>query len=758
MNRLKTAYQILRNIGARSVAMRAGVYLHKSLGLTRRKFPARDWNSIALEEICSAGTPSETRGYAEFKQRRSVDFFFPLGRPPSVPDSLRGAPRDRQPALEERLRLIGEDRAIYCFRTPSPERIDWNANPLDSTSVAEADRVWCDIPDVAPGQGDIRLLWDPARAAWAFDVGRARSLGLKLDAGQLYWRWVDSWMSACPPWRGPHWKCGQEAAVRLIALSFAFWALADKSSATSDRWVQFARLAWATGYRIDRHLQYARSQKNNHALSEACGLMLVGHLFPEFRDSQRWFGRGHQVFQDELARQVYADGSYVQHSLNYHRVMLQMAVLAARIADWHGTPFSGATLERIAAAEEFLFQMLDETGRVPLYGNNDGALVLPLDECDFTDYRGAVQAAHYLVNGKRRLPPGTWDEDLLWLFGAEALCAPQQPMEWPQSTAFDDGGYYTLRGEDSWGMIRCHTFRDRPAHYDQLHFDLWHRGQNVLCDSGTYRYNPTEGRKLEDYFQLIGGHNTIELDGASPVERVSRFLFFPWPRAKVRHFQIDADGYRYFEGERYDYDAQPWHVLHRRAIVGLPDDLWLVIDDLLDGDAPLRDPFRADVHSATLRWHLPDVPVQLDSVAGTVAVRLPCGEFFVALPGDAATSFKELAIVRGRIDAGEVQGFRSPYYGERLANPVVEAKIRADLPQRLVSLFAPHSAPRWQMEHGATSQNETYELSWQGNSWRVELGRRARSTERIVRRIGANGAESTCASSISSRADCGSSS
>ena len=218
-----------------------------------------------------------------------------------LPESLRGAAQERQPSLAERLRLIAENRYIYCFKTPSPEPIDWNSNPLFGTRVRSPERTWCDIPDADPEQGDIRLLWDPARAAWAIDLARAQSHGIEIDAGELYWRWVDSWMKACPPWHGPHWKCGQESAVRLIALAFGFWSLADDPATTPERFVQFARLAWATGYRIEHHIDYARSQKNNHALSEACGLMLVGHLFPEFKDATRWFDRGHAVLSGRIA-------------------------------------------------------------------------------------------------------------------------------------------------------------------------------------------------------------------------------------------------------------------------------------------------------------------------------------------------------------------------------------------------------------------------------------------------------------------------
>src|SRR5262249_44241182 len=147
------------------------------------------------------------------------------------------------------------------------------------------------------------------------------------------------------------------------------------------------------------------------------------------------------------------DGSYVQQSMNYHRVMLHDCLWAARLAELNGRPLSRPVLERIALAAEFLFQMMDQpSGHVPNYGPNDGALVLPLSSADYRDYRDTVQAANYLHTRKRILNAGPWDETLLWLFGEEPLHSPIDARQ-PTSKRFDAGGYYTIRTPNSWAMI-----------------------------------------------------------------------------------------------------------------------------------------------------------------------------------------------------------------------------------------------------------------------------------------------------------------
>jgi hypothetical protein len=172
-------------------------------------------------------------------------------------------------------------------------------------------------------------------------------------------------------------------------------------------WLTFARIAWITGQRIAGHIHYAISQKNNHALSEAVGLMLIGHLFPEFKPAAEWSALGRRVLTQEMRRQIYSDGSYVQSSMNYHRVMLDVCSFGLRIAELSGRPLERDLYDRLAAAAEFAYQMMEpSSGWLPNYGNNDGALVLPLSACEFCDYRSAIQSAYFLAHRKRLLSAG----------------------------------------------------------------------------------------------------------------------------------------------------------------------------------------------------------------------------------------------------------------------------------------------------------------------------------------------------------------
>jgi len=673
MNPILKAWYILRYLGPRVITLRASTYAAKVLGTTRRHYPETPWASIKLREIVRDGTPTENVLYAAYKREQAPLFLFPLGAPPTVPAYIRNHANDRQPGLGERLRLLAEDRCVYFFRTPAPQPIEWHANPFGH-GLSDPHADWFELPTFLSIQGDLRTLWEPARAAWAIDLARAPAYGFTGDPAALFWHWVDSFMDACPPFKTVQWQSGQESAVRFIAIALGFWSLAKDQATTPKRWLQFARLAWATGHRIYHHIAYAVSQKNNHAISEACGLMLIAHLFPEFDDAPRWGHRGREVLDRELRRQVYADGTYVQQSMNYHRVMLHGAMLALRIAELEGRPFARESYDQLARGADFLFAMMDPvTGFLPNYGNNDGAWVLPLCECDFRDFRPTVQAVNYLCRRRRMIPAGPWDEDLLWLFGREAVMTEDVPPRSAHSAAFAAGGYYTLRRGESWAMIRCHTYRDRVAHCDGLHVDLWWRGQNILQDCGTYRYYIPGREDMERYFKGPAGQNTVEIDHTPALADVSRFLWLPWTRARVIDRQTDGNGPVWITGELYDYDRRPWKVLHRRTLLALDATSWVIVDDVIANG----------VHDTMLRWHLLDAPYK-SAGDGELHLVTPKGDVYLSVNMFPAQGCRQ-KVTRGRDEPGAVQGFAAPYYNELQPIPTLEVAYQGPLQVRFVT-------------------------------------------------------------------------
>lgn len=624
--------------------------------------------AVRLSDLACEGTPAIPEAYRAFRGATAPRFFFAPG---CLPDA---APLSRivGPDGKERTIAIADDyargRFLYysrhVFNLGRP--VNWLLNPFTG-GRHHARTHWCDYPTFSAKLGDIKDVWEPSRFACAFWLVRAYALTQDERYPETFWEFFESWAEQNPPNMGPNWKCGQETALRTMAWCFALYGLWNARATTPDRIVALVKLIAIQADRIAGNISYAVSQKNNHGLSEAVGLITVGLLFPEFRGARRWLELGRSVMEKEVLRQIYVDGSYVQQSMNYHRVMLHDCLWAIRLAELNGQPFSNELTHRVAAAGEFLFQMLDvESGCVPNYGANDGALVLPLSPCGYPDYRPTIQAERYQALGRRVLKEGPWDEMLLWLYGPEALAIDPVAAA-PVSSRFDGGGYYTLRDGDSWCMIRCHSYRDRVGHVDMLHLDLWHKGVNVLGDSGTYKYFVPDSPLLERYFKDIAAHNTVEIDRRGPLELASRFLWLPWPKARC----LDHLPGRWV-GEHLAYDRPPWNVLPRRTVTIAGERTWVITDELLGSGR----------HNVALRWHLADGPFELDAGGRRMSIDLPCSR--VRLEIEAPETLRT-AVRRGERQGDTAAGWVSNYYGECAPRPTLEVAGDCSLPVRLVT-------------------------------------------------------------------------
>jgi hypothetical protein len=256
---------------------------------------------------------------------------------------------------------------------------------------------------------DIKFIWEPARFGWAYTLGRAYHLSGDERYAKAFWIYTETFLDANPPDRGPNWVSAQEVALRLIALSFAYQVFAKSNQSTHTRIDRLSISIAAHAARIPPTQAYARAQNNNHLLVEAAGLYTAGLVLPDHPDSHRWCGTvgvGQRALQSQIN-----DGTYIQHSTNYHRLMLQAALWVQHI----GGKFPVASSQRLAAATSWLLNLIDPfSGQVPNLGPNDGAYILPLTICPFADYRPVLQAASLAFLEQLPFPSGPWDEMVVW--------------------------------------------------------------------------------------------------------------------------------------------------------------------------------------------------------------------------------------------------------------------------------------------------------------------------------------------------------
>jgi hypothetical protein len=649
---LYTSVQLLRHLGPGWVMFRLGYALRQRTGMLRRALPATSWEAQPLRLFLREPTDDAVQ-YAQSRTAAGAKFLFdPQDALDFKPyfeqwDAVGGGPVAVADALTAGVFRFFEHHEINLGCPP-----DWHHNPITGESYPR-DMHWTQIADFSGG--DIKLVWEPSRFAWVYPLVRAYWRTGDERYPTLFWQLLEDWKQSNPPQQGVNWKCGQEVAIRLMAVCFGLYGFAGSRETTPERVAAAAQLAAVSARRIEANLSYALSQQNNHGIIEAVGLWTVGLLFPEFRSARRWREIGRQAIERQVRRLVDADGAFSQHSANYQRVMLDACLWAIRLGEQNNEWLAPRCVESVHRAAQFLWQLQDETtGRLPRYGQNDGALLLPLSNCPHEDYRPVLQTASAHA-GERWYPAGPWDEAVLWLcgHGEESRSSLRERAHFRGAKGdyhAAAGGYQVLRGEQGHLVTRAPVYRHRPAHADALHVDLWWRGINIALDAGTHSYNapPPWNNPLAG----TACHNTVMVDGCDQMDRAGRFLWLPWLRGRRSAFATSPDGARvYWEGTHNGYERLLSPVTHRRGILRIDGEHWLIVDALES---------RTE-HECRLHWLLADHPCELDEASWMLTLSTEQGNYRIAVgcPLDNA----RLDLVRA--DDETPRGWYAPYYADR---------------------------------------------------------------------------------------------
>lgn len=521
-------------------------------------------------------------------------------------------------------------------------RPDWFLNPLTGKRVG-ADRPWWEISDFDEASGDIKIIWEPSRFDWVLSIAQGAASREPGEAARLE-DWLGDWCRRNPPYLGPNWKCGQETSIRVMHLAMASLILIQRGVPLPGLRdllrIHLARIVPTIGYAI--------GQDNNHGTSEAAALFIGGSWLHAAGDTDgaRWANLGRSLLENRVARLVASDGSFSQHSLNYHRVLvdtLSMVEVWRRARDLR--PFSALLYERAAAAALWLFTLIEpSSGDGPNLGANDGARLLPLTDTGYRDFRPSVQTAMALFADRLAYDrEGIWNTPLHCL----GIRLPQAQAEPPRSRQFDDGGYAVLRAETAMALLRYPRFRFRPSQEDALHVDLWVDGTNVLRDAGTFSYDAD--RQTLDTFNGAAGHNTVQFDGRDQMPRLGRFLFGEW---------LQADSVAFDTGRSTAEAAvTDWRgACHHRQIA------------LEDGRLTVRDHLAGRFSSAVLRWRL--APGDWSIVGQDVRK----GAYRLSVRSEAEPVRKEIVL-----------GRESLHYLQQHEVPVLEIEVGG--PTSLVSEF-----------------------------------------------------------------------
>lgn len=541
---------------------------------------------------------------------------------------------------------------------------------------------------------DIKWTWEPARFAWGILFGRAAYLTGNVSYAEAFWQGLRKFWSANPPNLGPNWSSAQEIALRLISVCLASRICDVVQPLSSEKRDFLSRLVASHAARLPLTLSYARAQNNNHLLSETAGLFTAGILLSEHPRADHWRALGWREFNHGLQSQIDTDGGYTQNSANYHRLMLQLGLWVNLLAISRGDSLPPASKKKLSAATRWLLDLVDpDTGSVPNLGPNDGAHLFPLAAGSQVDYRPVLQAASLAFLGKPAFPPGSWDEMAAWLAPVEA-----NPASIPEPTS-PVSGLLVLRPPDksTWAYLRAAHLSARPGHADQLHLDLWWRGNNIACDAGSYLYNAPP--PWDNSLARTAVHNTLMVGGQEQMTHAGRFLWLDRAQAEVLEYNPHPQNGQIWAVAQHD-GYRKVGLIHRRKVCW-DGAGWLVEDDIL----PQSTSSGSKAVNVALHWLLPDWPwhfaqetpprLRLQAPDGWLSILVETMTGMEMEPGEGQYQLARAgALVSGEGDVEPNRGWRALTYGDKEPALSLRYTLYGKLPLRLIT--------RWELTEQTT--------------------------------------------------------
>ncbi len=535
---------------------RAGYWLQAWTGVLKLRFPSR-------------ATKRSFVSLREWHQSTSVFFFLP-GKP-------EVQKRKGLKQLRWRIQKIKVGRFRYFdklwFRIS-----DWHTNPLTGF-VYQQNIHWSLIDDFSANTGDIKFVWEKSRFTFLYDLIRY-DFHYSEDQSAKVFELIADWIDSNPVNCGPNWKCSQEIALRVLNWTFALHYYRFSPTLSQSLLDKILCSVYDQACHIAGNITFSRiAVKNNHVLTEALALYVVGLMFPHFGKSHKWRALGKGLFEKQVAAQIATDGSYIQFSMNYHRVVIQLLTWGIRLAELNRDPMNAAVYERAKASLNFLRSCQDSMyGRLPNYGHNDGALFFPLSERGFGDFRPQMAALANVLSIDLGYQTGNWREESEWIGGkASASVTKISPK---RLSSFPKGGYHIIRDTGTLTFLRCGNYYSRPFQADHNHLDIWLGGRNILRDAGTWLYNADE--EAVRYFSGTRSHNTVMIEDFDQMQKQQRFIWTHWIRNAKGEAGSSKDAYwieAEFEGFRHVGNG----IIHRRKVIKRKNQLhWIVEDRVLN--------------------------------------------------------------------------------------------------------------------------------------------------------------------------------
>jgi Heparinase II/III-like protein/Heparinase II/III N-terminus len=478
-----------------------------------------------------------------------------------------------QAALEGRVRFFGYPEVRL-------------GEPFDPSFDPVAGARWPDVHGKLldyrrGGAGDPKWIWERNRCQELPLLCLAWHLTAEARFAETASKRTLAWITSSMPGRGIAWSNGFEAGLRGISFALTFDALRGSGLFSAAEITIVLRGLWQHAHWILRDHSFG-SSANNHLIGEAAGLVVIGLLAPELKESGAWVAHGLEWLETEADRQVLPDGGGAEQAFAYHLFVCDLLLLVSSLCRCRGRKTPAGIDAALRRSGQALALQVRHGEPEPAYGDSDDGRAFLLDA---EETRTAVGVAASLAcavgDGALAHLAGRPDLPALLLFGEEgaARFAATPPTDAPASGWLSDTGLVVIRRNG----VRT-TFDTGPlgylqiaahGHADALGVTFSDGSRELISDPGTGTYFGDSS--LRHTFRSTLAHATVAVDGGDQALYGGPFLWLRHSRSELLQVDLDA-GVAVGEVDAWSRLDDP--VRHRRAVVVLPCGALLVYDRL----------------------------------------------------------------------------------------------------------------------------------------------------------------------------------
>jgi glycosyltransferase involved in cell wall biosynthesis len=360
---------------------------------------------------------------------------------------------------------------------------------------------------------------------------------------------IEDWIRKNPVLRGINWMDSLEISMRLLSWSYIYFLIKDSKVFDKDFENMFLKSIYCQIRFVEVNLS-KYSSANNHLAGEAAGLFAVGVLFPQLKGSEKRLKLGKSIMEEEIKKQVYADGVGKEQSTHYHEFITDLYLIAVILGRRNGVNFSADLNAKLEKMCEFIMHMTDNSLKSLHIGDSDDGVGLKLNTFEsFSNVVSILNTAGVLFNNSNfKRDKNGFDEKSLWLLGHEgyelySLLEPARKNNALDSKDFPEGGYYIIRHKGLCLRFDCgeigYLSLAGHGHADSLSFTLGINDKHIFVDLGTYMYH--SDNKWRNYFRGTAGHNTIRVDGLDQSEALGPFLWGYKAKSYLKYWTLDKD-------------------------------------------------------------------------------------------------------------------------------------------------------------------------------------------------------------------------